>query len=127
MDCRIDVYAALGLEPGEAHVIRNAGGLVTDDVVRSLAISQWCLGTSIVLVVQHTGCGLIGLDGDELARRIMEESGVAPDMAFLGFDDLEGSLRDGLARLRAHPMLRHRDGIQGLIFDVETGRLREVA
>jgi carbonic anhydrase len=128
MDARIDPAAALGLVPGDAHVLRNAGGLVTDDAERSLAISQHALGTREVMVVQHTNCGMQGLDEDLLAQQIAESTGVAPDpgVRFGGFQDLEVSVRTSVERLRSSPLLLHRDNIRGFVYDIQTGRLREV-
>jgi carbonic anhydrase len=119
MDARIDPALALGLVPGDAHVLRNAGGLVTDDVVRSLAVSQRALGTREVMVVQHTGCGMQGLDVTAL--------GLPPHTPVGAFTDLERSVRDSVARLRSSPLLLHRDRIRGFVYEVETGKLREVA
>jgi carbonic anhydrase len=128
MDARIDPAAALGLTPGDAHVLRNAGGLVTDDVVRSLAISQHALGTREVMVVQHTGCGMHGLDENALALEIEHSAGHAPNanVRFGAFVDLETSVRASVARLRANEMLLHRDRIRGFVYEVQTGRLREI-
>jgi carbonic anhydrase len=126
MDARIDPARALGLEPGDAHVIRNAGGLVTDDVIRSLAISQHELGTREVLVIQHTRCGLLGLDDAELAQRLEAAAGSAPAWSGGGFDDLEASVRDGVARIRGCPFLPHRERVRGFVYEVETGAVREV-
>jgi carbonic anhydrase len=119
MDARIDPALALGLVPGDAHVLRNAGGLVTDDVERSLAVSQRALGTREVMVVQHTGCGMQGLDVGAL--------GLPPHTPVGAFADLEASVRESVARLRASPLLLHRDRIRGFVYEVETGRVREVA
>jgi carbonic anhydrase len=126
MDCRLDVIAALGLEPGEAHVLRNAGGAVTDDVVRSLAISQRKLGTSEVVLVHHTGCGMTTLTDDGFRAELLRETGMAPPFAVESFEDVEVDVRQSIERLRASPFLLHRDGIRGFVYDVETGRLHEV-
>ena len=125
MDTRIDLFPMLGIERGDAHIIRNAGGLVTDDALRSLSVSQRLLGTEEVVVVMHEGCGLRGASDDDFARTLADE-GVQPDWRLGGFDDLEGTLRDGLARLRSSPELAARDRIRGFVFDPETGELREV-
>jgi carbonic anhydrase len=114
MDARIDVFAMLGLERGDAHIIRNAGGLVTDDVIRSLVASQHLLDTEEVIVVMHEGCGLHGLTDHELGKSLG------------AFDDLDDTLRDGLERLRSASELKARDHVRGFVFDPETGRLREV-
>ena len=126
MDARIRVHAILGLAEGDAHVIRNAGGLVTDDTVRSLAISQRRLGTRTVMVIQHTRCGMNGLDEDELREELRRDAGQAPDWPIGAFPDLEQSVRDSVERLRACEYLVHRDAVRGFIYDVESGRLREV-
>jgi carbonic anhydrase len=125
MDARIDPFALLGLERGDAHVIRNAGGLPTDDAVRSLSISQRLLGTEEVLVVMHEGCGLQGASEDEFARELRGD-GVLPTWRLGAFEGLDDAVRDTLTRLRASPELPLRDRIRGFVFDPETGRLREV-
>jgi carbonic anhydrase len=126
MDARLNVEAALGLRPGEAHVIRNAGGLATEDVIRSLIVSQQLLGTDEVFVIGHTGCGLLGADEDELRDRLTAATGEAIDIGFGSFDDLEASVESSVERLRTHTWLK-RGPVHGLIFDVATGRLREIA
>jgi len=125
MDARIDVFAILGLERGDAHIIRNAGGLVTDDALRSLTISQHFLGTEDVIVMMHDGCGLHGASEDDFARA-MESRGGPPTMKLGSFDDVEEALSDGLARLRSSPTLDRRGSISGFVFNPETGALREV-
>jgi len=126
MDARIETGAVLGLEEGDAHVIRNAGGVVTDDVIRSLAISQRLLGTREIMVVQHTGCGMMTFRDDELADRIQQETGVRPPFAFGTFPELESSLRQSLAKIRESPFLPHTDAVRAFVYEVETGRLREI-
>lgn len=126
MDARIDPLAVFGLRPGDAHVIRNAGGLVTPDVVRSLVLSQRALGTRQVLVAQHTGCGVHGLDDDRLAAEIAAEVGSPPSWRGGGFDDLEESVRASVRRLRATPELPHRDAIRGAVIDLVAGGVRPV-
>lgn len=126
MDSRIDVFGALGLELGQAHIIRNAGGLATDDVVRSLVLSQRALGTREVMVVQHTRCGLHHLDESALAAEVADEVGSEPPFPFGAFTDLDGSVRRSVDRLRSSPWLPHREVVRGFVFDVDTGRLREV-
>ncbi|HEX8938799.1 MAG TPA: carbonic anhydrase [Candidatus Limnocylindrales bacterium] len=123
MDARLDVAAALGLGQGEAHVIRNAGGLATDDALRSLVVSHRLLGAETVLVIGHTGCGMLGLDESAARRELIAATGVAVDLPLLGFEDLEASIRAQVERIRSHPWLR---GLRahGVVFDVETGRLR---
>ena len=125
MDARLDVNDALGLATGDAHVIRNAGGLATDDAIRSLVISQQLLGTDEILVIGHTACGLLGVDEDALRQRLTAASGKAVDMGFGAFEDLEASVHRQVARLRTHPWLKPVP-IHGLIFEVETGRIREI-
>lgn len=126
MDTRIDLFPMLGLERGDAHIIRNAGGLVTDDALRSLSISQRVLGTEEIVVVMHDGCGLHGASEDAYAEALRAD-GVLPSWRIGAFDDVEATLRGSLARLRSSPELTRRDHIRGFVFDPETGTLREVA
>ncbi len=126
MDARIDPLAVLGLELGDAHVIRNAGGLATDDAIRSLSASQRLLGTTEVVVVMHDGCGLHGASEDEFARALADD-GVLPPWRLGAFADVEEALRQSLARLRHSPELPARGEIRGFVFDPDTGALREVA
>ena len=126
MDVRLDVNDLLGLELGEAHIIRNAGGVVTDDVLRSLLLSQRLLGTREIIVVHHTDCGMLNLDEIAFADEITRETGDKPDFAFHGFADLEDSVRESMQRLRDCPFLPHREAIRGFVYEVESGRLREV-
>jgi carbonic anhydrase len=129
MDARLDVEETLGLRTGDAHIIRNAGGLVTDDVIRSLIVSMELLGTDEIVVIEHTGCGLHGVDEQALRAAVAANSGLPPDdvpMAFGGFGDLERNIRAQVAIVREHPLLR-RVPVHGLVFDVSTGRLHEVA
>jgi carbonic anhydrase len=123
MDARIDPAKALGLEEGDAHVIRNAGGLVTDDALRSLAISHWELGTKEVFVIAHTRCGLLTLDNAELRRKIGD---AASGVDFLPFRDLDASVRENVRRVRESPLLPDSFGATGMVYDVESGRLRVV-
>src|SRR4051794_19432093 len=125
MDTRLDLFPMLGLRRGDAHIIRNAGGLVTDDAIRSLSASQRLLGTDEIVVVMHDGCGLHGASEDEFAETLASD-GVLPSWRLGAFDDVEETLRSSLARLRSAPELPARDRIRGLVFDPETGRLREV-
>ena len=125
MDARMDLFVMLGLARGDAHVIRNAGGLVTDDTLRSLSVSQRLLGTEEIVVVMHEGCGLHGASEDRFAQELAVD-GAAPSWRLGAFAELEPTLRDGLARLRSSPELSARDQIRGFIFDPETGALREV-
>lgn len=126
MDARIDVFAAFGLEIGDAHVLRNAGGIVTDDVVRSLCLSQRHLGTREVIVAQHTDCGLQGVSDERLASDIEAATGQSPDWRFGGFDDVEASVRESLRRLRSSPFLSERGRLSGFVFVTASGRLRSV-
>jgi carbonic anhydrase len=125
MDTRIDLFPMLGLERGDAHIIRNAGGLVTEDAIRSLSISQRLLGTEEIVVVMHEDCGLHGASEDEFTHMLAED-GVLPTWRLGAFADVEATLRDSLARLRSSPEVPARDGVRGFIFDPESGRLREV-
>jgi carbonic anhydrase len=128
MDARLDVHEVLGLRTGDAHVIRNAGGLVTDDVIRSLLVSMELLGTREIVVIEHTGCGLHGIDQAMLRDRVAATSGrsaASIDIDFGGFDDLAATLRAQVRILAEHPLLR-RVPIHGLLFDVATGRLEEI-
>jgi len=125
MDTRIDLYSMLGLQRGDAHIIRNAGGLVTDDALRSLSASQRLLGTDEVVVVMHEGCGLHGASEDDF-RRALAGDGALPAWRLGAFDDLEATLRAGLHRLRTSPELIARENVRGLVFDPDTGALREV-
>jgi carbonic anhydrase len=125
MDARLNPYALLGLREGDAHVIRNAGGVVSDDAIRSLALSQHLLGTEEIVLIHHTGCGMLG-DEEEIAARLEREAGRRPDWPLHAFDDLELDLRDGMERLEASPFIAHKDRIRGFVFEVESGRLREV-
>lgn len=127
MDARLEAASLLGLEEGDAHVIRNAGGLVTDDVIRSLTISQRMLGTREIMLIQHTDCGMLKFTDADLADDLHEEVGVRPPFAIGTFADLEANVKRSLARLSASPFLAHTDAIRGFVYDVETGRLREVA
>ncbi|MDO8106981.1 carbonic anhydrase [Isoptericola sp. b441] len=126
MDARLDVYRLLGLSEGEAHVIRNAGGVVTADVLRSLAISQRLLGTTEIVLVHHTDCGMLTFSDDELRASIQTDTGVKPLWAAEAFGDLDADLRQSAARLRAEAAVPHRDTVRGFVFDVADGSLREV-
>ena len=127
MDARLDPARFLGLEPGDAHVIRNAGGLVTDDVLRSLAISHWELGTREVFVIAHTECGLLTLDADELREKIASVGLDAGDVDFRPFRDLEASVRESVRRVRETKLLPDSFAARGFVYDVRSGRLRNVA
>ena len=126
MDARLDVEEALGLRTGDAHIIRNAGGLATDDVIRSLVISQHVLGTDEVVVIGHTRCGLLGADETAIRDALAAATGQRLDIDFGSFDDLDVAVRSSVERLRSHPWIKPL-AIHGLVFDVDTGGLREVA
>ena len=125
MDARLDVREALGLRTGDAHIIRNAGGIATDDAIRSLIISQQLLGTEEVIVIEHTGCGMLTFQDDAVHQQLVEQTGTDVDIAFHAFPDLESNLREQVSRIRAHPWIKDVP-VHGLVFEVETGRLREV-
>jgi carbonic anhydrase len=127
MDSRLDVFAALGLGLGEAHILRNAGGVITDDVIRSLAISQRRLGTEEVVLIHHTDCGLQLITDDGFRAELTEATGMAPSFAIESFTDVEADVRQSIARVRHSPFLLHRDRVYGFVFDVRTGELRPVA
>jgi carbonic anhydrase len=126
MDARLNVYALLGLEEGQAHVIRNAGGVVTEDVIRSLAISQRLLGTSEVILVHHTDCGMLTFTDDQVKADIEADIGLRPHFALEAFSDLERDVRQSIARIRHSPFVPSKDSVRGFIFDVTTGKLSEV-
>jgi carbonic anhydrase len=126
MDSRLDVFAALGLEQGEAHVLRNAGGVITDDVIRSLAISQRRLGTREVMLVHHTDCGMQKVTDDGFRLELMETTGVAPAFAIESFTDLDADVAQSILRVRRSPFVPHRDVVRGFVYDVDSHRLREV-
>ena len=126
MDARLVPTRILGLEEGDAHVIRNAGGVVTDDAIRSLAISQRLLGTEEIVLIHHTDCGMLTFTDDEFRRQVQEETGVKPEWAAEAFDDLEVDVRRSIARIKASPFVPHKSQIRGFIYDVHTGKLAEV-
>ena len=126
MDSRLDVFAALGLRHGEAHILRNAGGVITDDVIRSLAVSQRRLGTRDVMLVHHTDCGMQKLSDDAFRAELQEATGLAPAFAIESFTDLEADVRQSILRVRRSPFLLHTDGVRGFVYDVDTHRLHEV-
>ena len=127
MDARLNPYGLLGLSEGDAHVIRNAGGVVTDDEIRSLSISQRLLGTEEIVLIHHTDCGMLTFSDDDFRRQIQDETGVKPEWAVETFDDLEQDVRQSIARIRNSPFIPKKDQIRGFIYDVKTGRLDEVA
>ena len=126
MDARLDPARVLGLEEGDAHVIRNAGGVVTDDEIRSLAISQRLLGTEEIVLIHHTDCGMLTFSDDDFKRSIQDETGIKPEWATEAFGDLDEDVRQSIARIKASPFIPRKDGIRGFVYEVETGRLREV-
>jgi carbonic anhydrase len=126
MDARINVYGALGLNEGEAHVIRNAGGVITEDEIRSLAISQRLLGTEEIVLIHHTDCGMLTFTDDEFKNSIQAELGIKPSWAAEAFPDLEADVRQSLARIRNSPFIPKKDAVRGFVFDVATGKLNEV-
>ena len=126
MDARLNVYGILGLKEGEAHVIRNAGGVVTDDEIRSLAISQRLLGTTEIILIHHTDCGMLTFTDDGFKRSIQDETGIKPEWAAEAFTDLDEDVRQSIARIKASPFVPHPDSIRGFVFDVATGKLYEV-
>ena len=126
MDARLNVYAILGLGDGEAHVIRNAGGVVTDDGIRSLAISQRLLGTREIILIHHTDCGMLTFTDDDFKAGIQAETGIKPTWSAEAFDDLDTDVRQSIARIKASPFIPHTDAVRGFVFDVATGKLSEV-
>jgi carbonic anhydrase len=126
MDARLDVYRILGLNPGEAHVIRNAGGVVTDDVIRSLAISQRLLGTQEIILIHHTDCGMLTFTDDDFKRAIQEDTGIKPTWAAEAFPDLAEDIRQSSRRIEASPFVTMHVSLRGFVFDVATGKLEEV-
>jgi carbonic anhydrase len=127
MDARLNVYGMLGLSEGEAHVIRNAGGVVTDDQIRSLAISQRLLGTKEIVLIHHTDCGMLTFTDDAFKRSIQDETGIKPAWSAEAFPDLAEDVRQSIARIKASPFIPHKDTIAGFIFDVATGKLNPVS
>jgi len=126
MDARLNVYAILGLAEGEAHVIRNAGGVVTDDEIRSLAISQRLLGTREIILIHHTDCGMLTFTDDDFKASIQADTGIKPPWAVEAFGDLDTDVRQSIARIKASPFVPHTDSVRGFVFDVATGKLNEV-
>jgi carbonic anhydrase len=126
MDARLNVFAALGIQEGESHVIRNAGGVVTDDEIRSLAISQRLLGTKEIILIHHTDCGMLTFSDDGFKKTIQEETGIKPEWAAEAFSDLDEDVRQSVARIKQSPFIPHTDQVRGFVFDVATGLLNEV-
>jgi carbonic anhydrase len=127
MDARLNPYGILGLSEGDAHVIRNAGGVVTADELRSLAISQRLLGTTEIVLIHHTDCGMLTFTDDEFKDSVEAETGIRPPWAAEAFDDLEQDVRQSVARIKADPFVPHKESIRGFVYEVETGKLREVS
>jgi len=126
MDARLETGGLLGLEAGEAHVIRNAGGVVSDDVIRSLTISQRLLGTREIMLIHHTDCGMLTFTDAGLKEEVQRETGIRPQFAMEAFSDVADDVRQSIARIEASPFVPHKDAIRGFVYEVETGRLREV-
>ena len=127
MDARLSPYGALGLKEGDAHVIRNAGGVVTDDEIRSLAISQRLLGTEEIILIHHTDCGMLTFTDDQFKRAIQDEVGIKPPWSAEAFGDLDEDVRQSIARIKASPFIPKKNSVRGFVYDVSDGRLREVA
>jgi carbonic anhydrase len=127
MDARLNPYGLLGLSEGEAHLIRNAGGVVSDDAIRSLAISQNLLGTEEIILIHHTDCGMLTFTDEELAQKLEQETGERPEWRAHAFADLEQDVRDGIAAIKASPFIPKKDSVRGFVYDVKTGELREVS
>ena len=127
MDARLNPYGLLGLNEGDAHVIRNAGGVITDDEIRSLTISQRLLGTQEIMLIHHTDCGMLTFGDDDFRRQVQEDTGVKPEWAAEAFDDLEADVRQSIARIKASPFIPSKQNIRGFVYDVQTGRLSEVS
>src|SRR5881398_1113827 len=126
MDARIVVSRILGLREGDAHVIRNAGGVITDDEIRSLSISQRLLGTEEIMLIHHTDCGMLTFADDEFRRQVKEDTGIKPEWPAEAFDDLDDDVRQSIARIKASPFIPRKDQIRGFVYDVHDGSLREV-
>ena len=127
MDARLNPYGALGLEEGDAHVIRNAGGVVTDDEIRSLAISQRLLGTEEIILIHHTDCGMLTFTDDDFKKSIQDDTGIKPEWAAEAFPDLDEDVKQSVARIKASPFIPKKDSVRGFVYEVETGKLREVS
>ena len=127
MDARLSPYVMLGLHEGEAHIIRNAGGVITDDEIRSLVISQRLLGTQEIMLIQHTDCGMLTFSDDEVKQQIQDDVGIKPHFALESFSDLDENVRQSIARIKSSPFIPNKENVRGFVYDVETGRLREVS
>ena len=126
MDARLNPYGLLGLTEGDAHVIRNAGGVITEDEIRSLAISQRLLGTREIILIHHTDCGMLTFGDDEFRRQVQQDTGIKPEWAAEAFDDLEDDVRQSVARVKASPFIPHKESVRGFVYDVKSGSLTEV-
>ena len=126
MDARLNLYGLLGLREGDAHVIRNAGGVVTDDEIRSLAISQRLLGTEEIILIHHTDCGMLTFTDDDFKRQVQDDVGIKPEWAAEAFSDLDEDVRQSIARIKASPFIPRTDSVRGFVYDVAEGTLREV-
>jgi carbonic anhydrase len=126
MDARLDVHKILGLQEGDAHVIRNAGGAATDDAIRSLAISQRLLGTKEIILIHHTDCGMLTFHDDDIKRQIEDETGIRPAFAFEAFSDLDEDVKQSIARIKASPFIPNKSNVRGFVYNVRSGRLNEV-
>jgi carbonic anhydrase len=126
MDARLNPYGLLGLHEGDAHVIRNAGGVITDDEIRSLAISQRLLGTEEIMLIHHTDCGMLTFSDDDFRNQVEHDTGIKPEWAAEAFDDLDRDVRQSIARIKASPFIPRKDDVRGFVYDVESGTLREV-
>jgi len=127
MDARLNPYGLLGLQEGDAHVIRNAGGVITDDEIRSLSISQRLLGTEEIVLIHHTDCGMLTFTDDEFKRSVQDDTGIKPEWAAEAFPDLDEDVRQSIARVQASPFIPRKGSVRGFVYEVETGKLREVA
>ena len=127
MDARLNIYGMLGLKEGDAHVIRNAGGVVTDDEIRSLAISQRLLATEEIILIHHTDCGMLTFTDDDFKASIESDTGIKPEWAAEAFSDLDQDVRQSIARVKASPFIPNKDSVRGFVYECETGRLREVS
>ena len=127
MDARLDTHALLGIDVGDAHVIRNAGGVVTDDAIRSLTISQRLLGTTSIMLIHHSDCGMLTFRDDDVKDAIAADTGIRPSFAMEAFDDLDGDVRQSIARIKASPFIPNTDDIRGFVYDCATGKLNEVS
>jgi carbonic anhydrase len=127
MDARLNVHGLLGLTEGDAHIIRNAGGVVSDDAIRSLAISQRLLGTEEIILIHHTDCGMLTFTDDEFKAAIEKDTGIRPEWAAEAFPDLDADVRQSIARVKASPFIPNKDSVRGFVYEVESGRLREVS